>query len=33
MSYIAGLRRAAIHGGKPHDALTQVKLALELLRP
>jgi AcrR family transcriptional regulator len=31
-TYQAGLRRAAIHGGKPADALEQVERAIELLR-
>jgi hypothetical protein len=31
-TYQAGLRRAAIHGGKPADALAQVEQAIELLR-
>jgi hypothetical protein len=33
MSYVAGLRRAAIRAGSPSDALPYVKRALELLRP
>ncbi len=32
VSYLAGLRRAAIHRGKPADALPQVDRALSLLR-
>lgn len=31
-TYQAGLRRAAIHGGKPADALEAVERAIELLR-
>jgi AcrR family transcriptional regulator len=32
-TYQSGLRRAAIHGGKPADALVFVERALSLLRP
>lgn len=32
ITYLSGLRRAAIHGGKPGDALPQVDRALSLLR-
>ena len=32
ITYLAGLRRAAIHGGKPTDALPQVDRAVSLLR-
>ena len=32
VTYLAGLRRAAIHGGKPIDALPQVDRAVSLLR-
>jgi len=32
LSYVSGLRRAAVHGGKPADALPQVEDALSLLR-
>jgi AcrR family transcriptional regulator len=32
ITYVSGLRRAAIHGGKPADALPQVDQALSLLR-
>ncbi|HVF65686.1 MAG TPA: TetR/AcrR family transcriptional regulator [Casimicrobiaceae bacterium] len=31
-TYLSGLRRAAIHGGKPADALTHVERAMSLLR-
>ena len=31
-TYLSGLRRAAIHGGKPSDALSQVAQALALLK-
>lgn len=33
ITYLAGLRRAAIHGGKPSDALPQVDRAVSLLLP
>ena len=32
VTYLSGLRRAAIHGGKPIDALPQVDRAVSLLR-
>jgi AcrR family transcriptional regulator len=32
LTYVAGLRRAAIHGGTPADALAQVERAVTLLR-
>jgi AcrR family transcriptional regulator len=32
ITYLSGLRRAAIHGGKPADALPQVERAVSLLR-
>jgi AcrR family transcriptional regulator len=32
VTYLAGLRRAAIHGGTPADALEQVQRAVSLLR-
>ena len=32
VAYLSGLRRAAIHGGKPTDALPQVDRAISLLR-
>jgi AcrR family transcriptional regulator len=32
VTYLSGLRRAAIHGGKPADALPQVDRAVSLLR-
>lgn len=32
ITYLSGLRRAAIHGGKPADALSQVDRAVSLLR-
>jgi hypothetical protein len=32
VTYLSGLRRAAVHGGKPADALPHLEEALSLLR-